>query len=185
VSLTRGALQADLVDYIAEHPLERDLLLPLLSKIEHHFHASGMACADCPVILTAATVVSENHRVLHFWHPHRHQWALREDFAQADADSMIHSAYRALVAATGIEGVWVQPANDRPLLIEVSHIPADMRSGLPRRLCHTYHYLFRTLEEHVPMPTGPWRSAKWIPVSRLRNTHLRSRVAKATSASAF
>jgi hypothetical protein len=107
VSLTRGTLKADLVDYISEHPLEHDVLRPLLSNIEHHFHTSQAACAECPVILTAATVVSESHTVLHFWHPHRQQWALPEDFAQADADSMVHSAYRALVSATGIEGVRV------------------------------------------------------------------------------
>ncbi len=178
MSLSRGALQEEITGYVRQFPLEGAVLAPLLDRISKHFHEPGdlEACAECPVVLTAATVLSETERVLHFWHPHRHQWLIRQDFVDPDSESVIRSAHRALVNAVGFDGLWVQPGAQLPVWIEVSFFAADELRQQPRRMCYTLHYLFRSLEEHLPITTGPWDSAKWVPLTRLRSSTLRRRV---------
>ncbi|MDJ0463122.1 hypothetical protein [Streptomyces sp. H27-C3] len=180
MTLSRASIKADLNEYLEQHPGERAVLRNLLDQLDQHFHETDTACADCPVILTGTVVVNELRAILQFFNPYTHVWAIREEFADPDSESMIHSAHRALVSSTGIEGIWVQQDLRCPLLIDVSYIPADLRRCQPQRICYTYHYLFRTLAAQLPECTTPLLAAKWTPIAEVRNSQLRQRVAEAT-----
>lgn len=180
MTLSRASIRADLHEYLEQHPGERGVLSRLLGQLDQHFHTTDVACADCPVILTGTVVVNEARALLQFFNPYTHTWAIREDLVTPDAESMIHNAYRALVNSTGVDGIWVQQEHRRPLLIDVSYLPADLRRCQPQRICYTYHYLFRTLAAQVPESAIPQLAAKWTPIAEVRNSQLRRRVAEAT-----
>ncbi|WP_409238360.1 hypothetical protein [Streptomyces sp. PA5.6] len=125
------------------------------------------------MIRTAACVVSEGRRVLHFWHPHSCRWSIKQDAVASGEQCMLHAAYRGLMRTAAVEGLTHDPVHTLPLLIEASRAAVQHS--------YTYYYLFRTLQEAACCSVMNSAEVAWLPLRDVGNERLRHRLWEATA----
>lgn len=178
MTITAEHIGGTLDAYLGEHWRERRRLAPvrrllrdgadLTSRTEFRGHATA-----------GAVVVGADRRVLHIHHLATGRWLMPGGHLDAVDPDLRGAALRELAEETGIPVAAVTPAGDRPIQIDVHHIPPRPGKGEPEHWHFDFRFLFRTAADVGELQAEEIAGSVWRDIADLRDKRLRRRVAAA------
>jgi 8-oxo-dGTP pyrophosphatase MutT (NUDIX family) len=126
---------------------------------------------------TAGAILADQHgRILHIHHLALDRWLLPGGHLEAGDSMLLGAALRELTEETGIPAGAVTPAGDRPVHIDVHHIPANDAKGEPDHQHIDFRFLFRTTADVGQLQTEEVTAAAWRDIDTTGKEILRQRV---------